>query len=132
MGGMKALANSADYTSPFGRGGGGPHLMLPVVDGEEEQVEAAGGRGGRLRSQAVSIVRSSRACARVRRSSSGPQRRRPISIGDIQGKQTRRSVRKAGQPIHLTRKEYGILFLPATHEGARSPTATAHLGVGPG
>ncbi len=41
----------------------------------------------------------------------------PLSIGDIQVHPARRTVTKAGQPVHLTRKEYDILYHLMTHAG---------------
>ncbi len=41
----------------------------------------------------------------------------PLSIGEIQVLPTRRVVNKGGQPIHLTRKEYDILYYLMTHAG---------------
>src|SRR6266702_3390491 len=41
----------------------------------------------------------------------------PPSIAQIQVDPTRRTVNEGGQPIHLTRKEYDILFYLMTHAG---------------
>jgi two-component system KDP operon response regulator KdpE len=41
----------------------------------------------------------------------------PLSIGELHLTPARRLVSKAGQPIHLTRKEYDILYYLMTHAG---------------
>jgi two-component system KDP operon response regulator KdpE len=41
----------------------------------------------------------------------------PLSIGEIQVLPARRLVSKSGKPVHLTRKEYDILYYLMTHAG---------------
>jgi two-component system KDP operon response regulator KdpE len=113
IGGMKTLTRIRSIAPRL------PILMLTVVDGEEEKVEA-------LECGADDYITkpfSMRECvARMRsavRRAQAPARSEdaPISIGEIQVMPARRAVQKAGQPIHLTRKEYDILFYLMTHAG---------------
>ena len=96
-----------------------PILMLTVVDGEEEKVEALESGADDYITKPFGI----RECvARMRsaiRRAQTPERDEdaPLSIGEIQVQPTRRVVSKAGQPIHLTRKEYDILYYLMTHAG---------------
>jgi two-component system, OmpR family, KDP operon response regulator KdpE len=113
MGGMKTLVRLRSVAPRL------PILMLTVVDGEEEKVEALESGADDYITKPFSI----RECvARMRsaiRRAQAPERSEdaPLSIGDIQVQPTRRVVSKAGQPIHLTRKEYDILFYLMTHAG---------------
>jgi two-component system KDP operon response regulator KdpE len=113
MGGMKALGKLRAITPRL------PILMLTVVDGEEEKVEALEAGADDYVTKPFSIRE---VVARMRsavRRSQAPDRSEdaPISIGEIQVQPTRRLVTKAGQPIHLTRKEYDILFYLMIHAG---------------
>jgi two-component system KDP operon response regulator KdpE len=89
------------------------------VDGEEEKVEALECGADDYITKPFSI----RECvARMRsavRRAQAPQRNEdaPLSIGDIEVMPTQRTVQKSGQPIHLTRKEYDILYYLMTHAG---------------
>ena len=113
IGGMKTLAKLRSMAPRL------PILMLTVVDGEEEKVEALECGADDYITKPFSI----RECiARMRsavRRAQAPERNEdaPLSIGDIQVHPTRRTVNKAGQPIHLTRKEYDILYYLMTHAG---------------
>jgi two-component system, OmpR family, KDP operon response regulator KdpE len=113
MGGMKTLVRLRSIAPRL------PILMLTVVDGEEEKVEALESGADDYITKPFSI----RECvARMRsavRRAQAPARNEdePISIGDIQVHPTRRVVSKSGQPIHLTRKEYDILYYLMTHAG---------------
>ena len=113
MGGMMTLGRLRSLAPRL------PILMLTVVDGEEEKVEALESGADDYITKPFSI----RECvARMRsavRRAPAPERNEdaPLSIGEIQVVPTRRAVNKAGQPIHLTRKEYDILYYLMTHAG---------------
>ncbi len=113
MGGMKTLVRLRSIAPRL------PILMLTVVDGEEEKIEALESGADDYITKPFSI----RECvARMRsaiRRAQTPERSQdaPLSIGEIEVQPTRRLVSKAGQPIHLTRKEYDILFYLMTHAG---------------
>jgi len=96
-----------------------PILMLTVQDSEETKIEA-------LESGADDYITkpfSMRECmARIRsaiRRAQTPERPEdaPLAIGEILVTPVRRTVTKAGQPIHLTRKEYEILYFLMLHAG---------------
>jgi two-component system KDP operon response regulator KdpE len=113
MGGMKTLVKLRSVAPRL------PILMLTVVDGEEEKVEALESGADDYITKPFSI----RECvARMRsaiRRAQAPQRNEdaPLSIGELQVLPARRKVTKSGQSIHLTRKEYDILFYLMTHAG---------------
>jgi two-component system, OmpR family, KDP operon response regulator KdpE len=113
MGGMKTLVKLRSVAPRL------PILMLTVVDGEEEKVEALESGADDYITKPFSI----RECvARMRsaiRRAQAPARNEdaPVSIGEIQVLPARRQVTKCGQSIHLTRKEYDILFYLMTHAG---------------
>ncbi len=96
-----------------------PILMLTVQDSEESKIDALE-RGA---DDYITKPFSMRECmARIRsavRRAQTPERPddAPISIGEIEVKPTRRTVTKAGQPIHLTRKEYEILYFLMLNAG---------------
>lgn len=89
-----------------------PILMLTVREEEQDKVEALE-RGA---DDYITKPFSVRECiARVRsavRRAQTPERPAdaPVTIGDIRLLPARRVVCKAGEPIHLTRKEYDILY----------------------
>jgi two-component system KDP operon response regulator KdpE len=113
IGGMKTLGRLRTLAPRL------PILMLTVRDGEEDKIEA-------LECGADDYITkpfSMRECvARIR---SAVRRARipvrpedaPLSIGEIHLTPARRLVTKAGRPIHLTRKEYDILYYLMTHAG---------------
>ena len=113
MGGMKALGKLRSLAPRM------PILMLTVVDGEEEKIEALESGADDYITKPFSV----RECvARMRsavRRAQAPERNEdaPLSIGEFQVLPTRRAVSKAGEPIHLTRKEYDILYYLMTHSG---------------
>lgn len=96
-----------------------PILMLTVRDEEQDKVEALECGADDYITKPFSV----RECiARIRsavRRSQTPERPAdaPVVIGEIQVLPARRAVSKAGQPIHLTRKEYDILYYLMTHAG---------------
>lgn len=96
-----------------------PILMLTVRDAEKDKVEA-------LDSGADDYITKPfgfREClARIRsavRRAQMPERPKdlPIVIGKIEVLPARRTVKKSGQPIRLTNKEYDILFYLMAHAG---------------
>ena len=96
-----------------------PVLILTVQDSEELKVEA-------LECGADDYIIkpfSMRECvARLRsavRRAQTPERAEdePLQIGEIRIEPVRRAVTVAGQPVHLTRKEYEILNYLMTHAG---------------
>ena len=113
IGGMKTLVRLRALAPRL------PILMLTVVNGEEEKVEALENGADDYITKPFSI----RECvARLRsavRRAQTPERNEdaPIAIGEIQVLPTRRAVSKAGQSIHLTRKQYDILYYLMTHAG---------------
>ena len=113
IGGMKTLVRLRALAPHL------PILMLTVLDGEEEKVEALECGADDYITKPFSI----RECvARIRsavRRAQTPKRPddAPLSIGEIRVLPARRKVNKSGQPIHLTRKEYDILYYLMTHAG---------------
>jgi two-component system KDP operon response regulator KdpE len=113
IGGMKTLVRLRALAPRL------PILMLTVRDDEENKIEA-------LECGADDYITkpfSMRECiARLRsavRRAKTPERPgdAPLVIGDIQVHPSRRIVCKAGVAIHLTRKEYDILYYLMTHAG---------------
>jgi two-component system, OmpR family, KDP operon response regulator KdpE len=113
IGGMKTLTRLRSMAPRL------PILMLTVVDGEEEKVEALNAGADDYITKPFSI----RECvARMRsavRRARTPERSEdaPLSIGEIEVLPIHRAVNKCGQPIHLTRKEYDILYYLMTNAG---------------
>jgi two-component system KDP operon response regulator KdpE len=96
-----------------------PILMLTVVDGEEEKIAALESGADDYITKPFSIRE---VIARMRsavRRAQAPDRKEdaPVIIGEIEVQPVRRVVTKAGQAIHLTRKEYDILYYLMTHAG---------------
>ena len=113
IGGMKTLTRLRPMAPRL------PILMLTVVDGEEEKVAALECGADDYITKPFSIRE---VIARMRsavRRAQAPDRKEdaPVTIGDIEIQPTRRIVTRASQPIHLTRKEYDILFYLMTHAG---------------
>lgn len=113
IGGMKTLERLRNIAPRL------PILMLTVRDGENDKVEA-------LEKGADDYITkpfSFREClARIRsavRRAQMPERAEdlPIAIGEIEVQPARRTVKKAGQPIRLTPKEYDILYYLMAHAG---------------
>jgi two-component system KDP operon response regulator KdpE len=113
IGGMKTLARLHALAPRL------PILMLTVQDAEEQKVKALEHGADDYITKPFSIREcAARIRAAVRRAQT-PMRREdaPIQIGEIQVLPARRVVTRAGQPIHLTRKEYDILYYLMTHAG---------------
>jgi two-component system, OmpR family, KDP operon response regulator KdpE len=113
MGGMKALTRLRAIAPRL------PILMLTVVDGEAEKVEALESGADDYITKPFSIRECAARMRSAVRRAQAPERSEdaPLSIGEIQVVPTRRVVNKSGQPIHLTRKEYDILYYLMTHAG---------------
>lgn len=113
MGGMKTLVRLRSAHPRL------PVLMLTVRDEEQDKVEALERGADDYITKPFSI----RECiARVRsavRRAQTPERPvdAPITIGEIHVLPARRIVCKSGEPIHLTRKEYDILYFLMTNAG---------------
>ena len=96
-----------------------PVLMLTVKDGEEEKVEAlelgADDYVTKPFSTRELIARIRTAVRRVH----APARAEdaPIEIGELRLTPAKRSVTKRGQPVHLTRKEFDILYCLMSRAG---------------
>ena len=113
IGGMKTLERLRTMAPRL------PILMLTVRDDENDKVEA-------LEKGADDYITkpfSFREClARIRsavRRTQTPERAEdlPIAIGEIEVQPARRTVKKAGQQIRLTPKEYDILYYLMAHPG---------------
>ena len=113
IGGMKTLARVRSMAPRL------PILMLTVLDGEEDKVAALESGADDYITKPFSIRE---VVARMRsavRRAQAPDRKEdaPVSVGDIEVQPARRVVTKSGQAIHLTRKEYDILYYLMTHAG---------------
>ena len=113
IGGMKTLVRLRSIAPRL------PILMLTVVDGEEEKIAALECGADDYITKPFSIRE---VIARMRsavRRAQAPERNEdaPVRIGEIEMNPIRRTVFKAGQSIHLTRKEYEILYYLMTHAG---------------
>jgi two-component system KDP operon response regulator KdpE len=113
IGGMKTLARMRDLAPRV------PILMLTVQDSEEQKVEALECGADDYITKPFSI----RECiARIRsavRRAQTPERPEddPLQIGEIQMFPSQRLVSKSERPIHLTKKEFGILHYLMLHAG---------------
>lgn len=113
MGGMKTLERLRAMAPRL------PILMLTVRDDEKDKVEALE-RGA---DDYITKPFSFRECvARIRsavRRAQTPERPEdmPITIGAIEIHPTRRTVKKSGQAVRLTPKEYDILLYLMSHAG---------------
>jgi len=94
-------------------------LMLTVRDGEEAKVKALDAGADDYVTKPFSISElAARLRAAVRRARTAlPERTKAITIGDIEIDPERRLVRKAGHLLHLTPKEYELLYYLMSHAG---------------
>jgi two-component system KDP operon response regulator KdpE len=113
IGGMKTLGRLRTLAPCL------PILMLTVRDGEEDKIQALECGADDYITKPFSM---GECVARIRsavRRARTPVRTEdaPLSIGEIHLIPARRLVSKAGRPIHLTRKEYDILYYLMAHAG---------------
>lgn len=94
-------------------------LMLTVRDGEEDKVAALDAGADDYVTKPFKIRElAARLRAAVRRSgAAGVDPDAPIRIGEIELDPARRLVSKAGEPVHLTPKEFDLLRYLMTHAG---------------
>jgi two-component system KDP operon response regulator KdpE len=94
-------------------------LMLTVRDSEEDMVAALDAGADDYITKPFRIRElAARVRAAVRRSSlSHADPDAPIQIGDIELDPARRLVRKAGDPVHLTPKEFDLVRYLMAHAG---------------
>lgn len=102
-------------------------LMLTVRDNEDDKVTALDAGADDYIAKPFHIRElAARIRAAVRRSSpSSSNPEAAIRIGDIEIDPARRHVRKAGEPVHLTPKEFDLVLHLMTHAGL--PVTHAHL-----
>ncbi|HEU5458660.1 MAG TPA: response regulator transcription factor [Terracidiphilus sp.] len=96
-----------------------PILMVTVRDGEEEKVEALELGADDYVTKPFSIRELIARIRTAHRRFHAPVRAEdsPIEIGEIRLTPARRSVTKRGQPVHLTRKEFDILYCLMSRAG---------------
>jgi two-component system KDP operon response regulator KdpE len=96
-----------------------PVLMVTVLDGEEEKVEALELGADDYITKPFSIRELIARIRTAHRRVHAPVRVEdaPMEIGEIRLVPSRRSVTKRGQPVHLTRKEYDILYCLMSRAG---------------
>jgi len=94
-------------------------LMLTVRDSEEDKVAALDAGADDYITKPFTIRElAARIRAAVRRSSaSHVDPDAPIRVGEIDLDPARRLVRKAGEPVHLTPKEFDLLHYLMAHAG---------------
>jgi two-component system KDP operon response regulator KdpE len=124
MPGMGGIAACREMRGLF------PHLqilMLTVRDSEDDKVSALDAGADDYITKPFSVRElGARLRAAVRRSSAGsPDPNQVITIGDIELDPARRAVRKAGETIHLTPREFELLHYLMEHAGL--PIAHARL-----
>ena len=96
-----------------------PVLMVTVRDGEEEKVEALELGADDYVTKPFSIRELIARIRTAHRRVHAPARSEdaPIEIGEIRLTPSRRSVAKRGQSLHLTRKEFEILYCLMSRAG---------------
>ena len=94
-------------------------LMLTVRDSEEDKVAALDAGADDYVTKPFKVRElAARVRAAVRRSAAArTDPEAPICIGDIELDPARRLVRKAGDPVHLTPKEFDLLRYLMAHAG---------------
>jgi len=94
-------------------------LMLTVRDSETDKVQALDAGADDYVTKPCSIPElAARLRAAVRRATAGlPERAQAIVIGDITIDPARRIVRKAHEIVHLTPKEFDLLYYLMSHAG---------------
>src|ERR1700721_279654 len=108
-----------------------PVLMVTVLDGEEEKVEALELGADDYTTNPFSIRELIARIRTAHRRVHAPTRVEDaaIEIGEIQLTPARRSVTKRSQPVHLTRKEYDILYCLMSRAGRGITSARFLPGV---
>jgi two-component system, OmpR family, KDP operon response regulator KdpE len=116
MPGMDGVQTCRDLRRLFPRVG---ILMLTVRDSEEDKVTALEAGADDYVTKPFHIRElAARVRAAVRRArGSEPDKNTTIRIGDIELAPARREVYKAGNPIHLTVKEFELLHYLMVHAG---------------
>lgn len=105
-----------------------PVLMLTAKDGEYDQTDAFDlGADDYLTKPFSFIVLVARLRALIRRG--GPERPVVLTAGDLTLDPARRRVKRAGQEISLTPREYGLLEFLMRHRGDVSTKAEILAGV---
>jgi two-component system KDP operon response regulator KdpE len=105
IGGIKTLLRMRELAPRL------PILMITVQDAEEQKVEALDCGADDYLTKPFGVrecIARIRAVVRRARSPEMPEDA-PLRIGDVCVQPARRQVSKAGQPVHLTRKEYDVL-----------------------
>lgn len=113
IGGMNTLVRLREIAPRL------PIVMLTVRDAEKDKVEALELGADDYITKPFSMrecVARIRSVVRRARAVERPEDT-PLQIGDLQMYPKRRAVSKGGQPIHLTRKEYDILYYLMTNAG---------------
>jgi len=102
-------------------------LMVTVRDREEDKIKALDAGADDYITKPFSVPElAARIRSAVRRSSTPPvDTTRPIVIGDIELDPERRTVRKSGNVLHFTNKEFDLLHYLMSHPGV--PLAHAKL-----
>jgi len=95
-------------------------LMVTVKDAEQDKIEALDAGADDYVTKPFNVGElAARIRATIRRSQSHQTVAAAIiSIGEIELDPPRRIVRKAGQPVHLTRTEYNLLYYLMAHAGS--------------
>ncbi len=104
-----------------------PILMLTVRDGERDKIEALDAGADDYITKPFSVPElAARLRSAVRRANTDLQDTpQPIAIGDIELDPVRRTVHKRGSLLHLTPKEFELLYYLMKHAGR--PVAHAAL-----
>jgi len=95
-----------------------PVVVVSAVDDEPDKIAAldAGADDYVTKPYAVGELLA-RLRAALRRAAAPPGDPPAVSFGDVEVDLARREVHRAGEPVHLTRREYGLLAELARHPG---------------
>ncbi len=111
-----------------------PVLVVSAVDAEEDKIAAldAGADDYVTKPYAVGELLA-RLRAVMRRAAAPPGETPAVRFGDVEVDLARREVRRAGEPVHLTPHEYGLLAELSRHAGPGAhPPGPPERGVGAG
>ncbi len=101
-----------------------PILMLTVRDGQDDIVTALEAGADDYITKPFQIRElTARLRAAVRRSRASDTASHLITIGDVELDPARRTVKKAGRPVHLTPKEFDLLHYLMKNSGMPIPHA---------